>query len=65
MKGLLFIMVSLALLVASIFFFHQSGTLLTERNYLAGLLHIFVGFATIRGGIEFARLAVVMADRSP
>ena len=64
MKIFLFVSLSIALLVASIFFFHQSGGFLMERNYLAGLLHIFVGFATIRGGLEFARLAVVLQDRS-
>ncbi len=64
MKAFFFISLATVLVAVSIFFFWQSGGLLGERNYLAGLLHVFVGFATIRGGIEFGRLAVVTEGRS-
>lgn len=64
MKSVFLLLLAAALLAASVFFFYQSGELLTAREYLAGLLHIFVGFATIRAGSELARLSVVMHVRS-
>jgi hypothetical protein len=60
MKSLFYILIALCLLGTSVFFFHQSTQLLLDQSYLGGLLHIFVGFATIRAGVEFARLAVVL-----
>lgn len=64
MRSTLLLLLAAVLLGFSVWFFHQSGSLLSERDYLAGLLHIFVGFATIRGGVELARLSVVAHVRS-
>jgi hypothetical protein len=52
------------MLGASLFFFYRSSALLMGTDYLAGLLHIFVGFATIRAGVELCRFAVVLHSRS-
>jgi|GEM_PF-1326422 len=64
MKSTLLLLLATALFVGSVWFFHLCGELLSSKDYLAGTLHIFVGLATIRGGVELARLAVVLHLRS-
>ena len=64
MKSALLVLLALIMLAASLFFFYRSSGLLVSRDYLAGLLHLFVGFATIKAGVEFCRFAVVLHLRS-
>ncbi len=64
MKSAFLLLLAALLLACSVWFFYQSGGMLSSRDYLAGLLQIFVGFATIKGGVELARLAVVAHVRS-
>lgn len=64
MKSALLILVSLILLAGALWAFFQSSGLLVEREYLAGLLHIFVGFATLKAGVEFCRFAIILHLRS-
>jgi len=64
MKTSLLMLLATCLLAASVWFFAQSSEMLSERDYLAGLIHIFVGFTTIRYGVELARLAVIHGMRS-
>jgi len=64
MKSAFLMLLALALLGASLFFFYRSSGLLMSNDYLAGLLHLFVGFATIRGGVDLCRFAVVLHLRS-
>ncbi len=64
MKGFVLLLLAAFLAVAAVFFFHRSGELLAGKDYLAGLLHIFVGLATIRHAVELARLAVLPKLRS-
>ena len=64
LKGVLLLLLAAGLLAVSVWFFFRTGTLLSDSDYLAGIIHIFVGFATIRAGVELARLAVVAHFRS-
>jgi hypothetical protein len=64
MKSAFLLLLALTMLGASLFFFYRSSALLVSNDYLAGLLHIFVGFATIRAGVELCRFAVVLHSRS-
>ena len=50
--------VCVALLVARLFFFYECVLFLARRDYVAGILAMFVGFAVMRGGSEMARLAL-------
>jgi hypothetical protein len=43
---------------ASLFFFYACLLALARRDYVAGILLMFVGFAVMRGGSELARLAL-------
>ena len=65
MKSAFLLLLAAILLGWSVWFFYQSGDLLSTRDYLAGLLHVFVGFATVRAGVELARLAIISHSRSP
>lgn len=60
LKGLFYELVSLGLVVASLFFFYQSTRFLTVKDYLAAALTLFIGFAVVRVGVEMARLAVIV-----
>ena len=64
MKPTFLLILAAALFGASIFFFAQSGELFAGKDYLAGILHMFVGFSLVRAGVELARLAVVSRGRS-
>lgn len=52
-------LVALVLFAAALWFFHGGSQFLVDADYLGGLLHILMGLATIRAGVEMARLAVV------
>ena len=64
MRFFLLWLVVLGLFGAGLWFFHESSQFLLDRDYLAGLLHVVVGLATVRSGVEVARLAVVLELRS-
>ena len=59
MKGLFFEILSLGLILGSLAFFFQSTRFLTEKDYLAATLTLFIGFTVVKVGVEFARLAVI------
>lgn len=59
MKFALLIAMAAALFVAAVFFFFRSGDLLTQKDYLAGALHVLSGLALSKAGLELARLAVL------
>ncbi len=63
MKTGLLMFLATALIVAALWFFQVSGTLLSGRQYLAGLLHILVGVSATRAGVELARRAVALHVR--
>ena len=63
MKTVVLLLLAAALVIASIVFFHRCGEFLGNQDYLAGIVHIFVGSATIRFGVELARLAVLTRMR--
>ncbi len=64
MKSFLLWLTALGLFSASLWFFHSSSRFLSDRDYLAGLLHVLVGFACLRSGVEIVRLAVVIRLRT-
>ena len=64
MKSSFLLVLATSLFLVAVWFFGLSGEFLTSKDYLAGVLHVFVGLATVRGGVELARLAVVLHLRS-
>lgn len=60
MRNVLLWFIVVGLFAAGVWFFHMSSRLLLEGSYLAGILEIGVGLATLRGGVEMARLAILV-----
>ncbi|MEZ4268015.1 MAG: hypothetical protein R3F39_16745 [Myxococcota bacterium] len=64
MKSFMFWLAAILLLAAALWMFHTSSQFLLDHDYLAGLLHVLVGLAVLRAGVEMARLGVVLRLRS-
>ena len=47
------------LVTGSLLFFYQCVRFLARRDYVSAILLMFIGFAVIRVGAEFARLALL------
>ena len=65
MRDLLLWTLVVVMLGAGLFFFYGSGRFLADGDYLAGLLHVFVGLASLKAGMELARLAIVSRMERP
>ncbi len=62
MRHYVFEVLALVLLLASVFFFYQTVTTITRRDYIASLILLLIGLSMLRAGTEMARIALV--DRS-
>ncbi len=58
MRRSFFEILAFILVVGSLGFFVQAVSFLSRRDYLAAVLVVLVGFAVLRVGAEFARLAL-------
>jgi len=59
---MVFEILGIVMVLASVVFFYYSVQFLSERDYIAAILQIFVGFAMVRSGIELTRMAL-LSDR--
>ncbi|MBN1947702.1 MAG: hypothetical protein JW797_18700 [Bradymonadales bacterium] len=59
MKGVIYEIVSLLLVFTSLFFFYRSTEFLADRDYLAAILSLVIGFLVVRASVDLARLAVI------
>jgi hypothetical protein len=48
---------------ASLFFLFQSSTYLVEKDYVASVLTVIVGFFLLRVAVDFGKLALVARRR--
>ena len=62
MHKMVFEILGIVMVLASVVFFYYSVQFLSERDYIAAILQIFVGFAMVRSGIELTRMAL-LSDR--
>ena len=62
MRKMVFEILGIVMVLASVVFFYYSVQFLSERDYIAAILQIFVGFAMVRSGIELTRMAL-LSDR--
>ena len=53
-----------ALLIGACLAFWRTLSHLAEKDYVAALLALIVGFGALRGAVEFVRLGVVARDQS-
>ena len=60
MRGAVYEVISVALIAVSIGFFYSCTRFLTDKDYLAATLTLFIGFTVVRVSVEMARLAVII-----
>ncbi|MFT7582231.1 MAG: hypothetical protein ACI9MR_003913 [Myxococcota bacterium] len=63
MKASVLLVLAAALFAACVYFFARCGDLFVAKDYLGGILFMFVGFSLVRAGVELSRLAVVGRGR--
>lgn len=63
MKSAVLLVFAGVLFAACIWFFSETADLFAQKDYLAGLLHVLVGFALVRAAVELSRLAVLGRQR--
>ena len=59
MRRTLLEILGVLLVLSSIAFFFVSVRFLTDRDYIAAILQIFVGFALVRAGLELTKIAML------
>ena len=57
MRSTLYEILSIGLLLGSLFFFYRSVEFLAQKDYVAGLMAVGIGFLVIRVGVELGRLS--------
>lgn len=62
MRRLFYEGLGVLLVLASILFFVYAHRFLAERDYIAAILQIFVGFALIRAGLELTKLGLIQNE---
>jgi len=63
MRALIYEIIGLGLMAASGWLFYRCLYFLAEKNYLAGLVVLVIGFVVIRTGVELGKLAVLHRRR--
>jgi putative Mn2+ efflux pump MntP len=59
MRKMMLEILGILMVLASVVFFYFSVQFLSERDYIAAILQIFVGFAMVRSGLELTRMALL------
>ena len=59
MRGYIYDVASLGLIVLSLFFFYKSVDFLSENNYIASVISMIIGFMIARVGVELSKISLV------
>lgn len=59
MRALIYEILGLGLLLTSAWFFYRCLHFLAQKDYLAGLVVLVIGFVVIRTGVELGKLAIL------
>lgn len=65
MRSTIYDTLSIGLLLGSTFFFYQVVTFLAQKDYVAGLIVMVIGFVMVRVGVEVSRLAILIRRETP
>ena len=60
MRATIYDTLGIGLLIGSTFFFYQTITFLAQKDYVAGLIALVVGFLMIRVGVEVSKLSILI-----
>ena len=61
-RPFLYDILSVLLLAGSLYFFYQSTTFLTNKDYVAALISLAIGLLTSKASVDLARIAVFVDD---
>ena len=59
MRRIAYESLGILMVLSSLIFFFFSVEYLGERDYIAGILLIFVGFSLVRAGLELTKLSLL------
>ncbi len=59
MRRIVYEILGIVMVFLSLVFFYFSIQFMAERDYIAGILQIFVGFSLIRAGLELTKLSLL------
>jgi len=60
MRATIYDTVGIGLLLGSTFFFYRTITFLAQKDYVAGLIALVIGFLMIRVGVELSKLSILI-----
>lgn len=60
MRATIYDTLGIGLLIGSTFFFYQTISFLAQKDYVAGLIVLVVGFLMIRVGVEVSKLSILI-----
>lgn len=60
MRSTIYDTVGLGLLIGSTFFFYRTVGFLSQKDYVAGLITLAIGFLVIRVGVEVSKFALLI-----
>lgn len=64
MRAIVYEVIGLGLVLGSTWFFYRCLYFLAQKDYLAGLIVLVIGFVVIRTGVELGKLAVLNRRRN-
>lgn len=60
MRSLIYEILGLGLLAGSVLFFYRCVSFLADKDYVAGVAVLAIGFFMLRAGTELGKLAVLL-----
>lgn len=60
MRATLYDTIGMGMLLGSAYFFYQTMALLAQKDYVAAIIAMAVGFLVIRVGVEISKLAILI-----
>ena len=60
MRHVIYEILGIGLVLAGVAFFYVCVQFLAEKDYIAGILVVALGFAVLRTGVELSKLSVLL-----
>ncbi|MBA2663857.1 MAG: hypothetical protein H0U74_16330 [Bradymonadaceae bacterium] len=57
-RGMIYDIVGLGFMISSGYFFYRCVDFLSQKDYVAGLIALMVGFVVVRIGVEVSKLGI-------